>query len=337
MKLMVDKTKADSLFVYYYVSSPQSREKIVRDASITGVPKTNVAYLRAFPIRLPSLPEQRAIAHILGSLDDKIDLCRRMNETLEAMARAIFKSWFVDFDPVRAKMEGRWRRGESLAGLAAHLYDLFPDRLVDSERGELPKGWSVGTIGDLCSRVIEKVEKPSEWKDALLIDLSRMPHKSLTLADWGLGEGLTTSVTRFRARDTLFGAIRPYFHKVGLAPMDGVTNVSVFVLRARNGEDWAYVLLFASSADTVEYATRVAKGTKMPVVSWQDLMKHRVPIPPEHLRAAFGRVVGPVLTRVIANTHECRTLAALRDTLLPKLISGELRVKDVERFSAKLV
>ena len=99
-------------------------------------------------VPLPPLPEQRAIAHILGTLDDKIELNRRMSETLEQMARALFKAWFVDFEPVRAKMEGRWRRGESLPGLPAHLYDLFPDRLVDSELGEIPEGWGVGTVDE---------------------------------------------------------------------------------------------------------------------------------------------------------------------------------------------
>jgi Restriction endonuclease S subunits len=99
-------------------------------------------------VPIPPLPEQRAIAHILGTLDDKIELNRRMSETLEQMARALFKAWFVDFEPVRAKMEGRWRRGESLPGLPAHLYDLFPDRLVDSELGEIPEGWRVGTVDE---------------------------------------------------------------------------------------------------------------------------------------------------------------------------------------------
>ena len=100
----------------------------------------------------PPLPEQRAIAHVLGTLDDKIDLNRRMNETLEEMARALFKSWFVDFDPVRAKMDGRWQRGESLPCLPADLYDLFPDRLVPSELGEIPEGWEVKTLGEHCRK-----------------------------------------------------------------------------------------------------------------------------------------------------------------------------------------
>ena len=103
---------------------------------------------RRMRITLPPVAEQRAIAHVLGTLDDKIELNRRMNETLEEMARALFKSWFVDFEPVRAKMEGRWRRGESLPGLPADLYDLFPDRLVPSELGEIPEGWEVKALGD---------------------------------------------------------------------------------------------------------------------------------------------------------------------------------------------
>ena len=106
--------------------------------------------MNRIPLLTPPLDEQRAIAHVLGTLDDKIELNRRMNETLEAMARALFRSWFVDFEPVRAKMEGRWRPGESLPGLPAHLHPLFPDRLVPSELGDIPEGWEVRTIGGLC-------------------------------------------------------------------------------------------------------------------------------------------------------------------------------------------
>ena len=129
----------DAKFVYYLLRTLNLNEW--RTGS--GQPLLNQAILSSIPTTVPSLPEQRAIAHILGSLDDKIELNRRMNETLEQMARALFKSWFVDFDPVRAKMEGRWRPGQSLPGLPAHLYDLFPSRLVPSELGLIPEGWDV--------------------------------------------------------------------------------------------------------------------------------------------------------------------------------------------------
>ena len=130
MKLTVDPLVADPLFVYYFVSSPESTEKIIRDSEATGVPKTNVAYLREFPITLPSLPEQRAIAHILGTLDDKIELNRRMNETLEEMARTLFKSWFIDFDPVHAKaaLRNHPPNHSSLEGESAQAQATAPVR-----------------------------------------------------------------------------------------------------------------------------------------------------------------------------------------------------------------
>jgi type I restriction enzyme S subunit len=202
MKLTVDRTKADPLFFYYVFSSSEQRNHIQRNAIQTGVPHTNLGILRDTPVRLPSLSEQRAIAHILGTLDDKIELNRRLNETLEAMARALFKSWFVDFLPVRAKMAARTQTGDpvrlpaegsaqagakhalskiegaegrpstssghAILGLPKHLADLFPDAFEDSELGEIPAGWRVGKVGDLATLSrdsLNPVEFPDEMFD----------------------------------------------------------------------------------------------------------------------------------------------------------------------------
>ena len=128
------------------------------------------------PVRAPrNKNEQRAIAHILGTLDDKIELNRRMNETLEEMARAMFKSWFVDFDPVRAKMDGRWRRGESLPGLPAEYYDLFPDRLAPSELGEIPAGWTVETLGDIAAVSRTRIDPTEADDNTPYIGLEHVP------------------------------------------------------------------------------------------------------------------------------------------------------------------
>src|SRR5205807_8474329 len=131
--------------VYYLFRSSEQQEYLQRHAIETGVPHTNLSILRKVPLRIPTLLKQRAIARVLGTLDDKIELNRRMNETLETMARAIFKSWFVDFDPVRAKAEGRD------PGLPKHVADLFPDRFEESELGEIPAGWKAKKLGDLLS------------------------------------------------------------------------------------------------------------------------------------------------------------------------------------------
>jgi type I restriction enzyme S subunit len=144
----------DRTFTHYLVS----REK---GAAYPSVLPEDIADAT---IILPPLPEQRAIAHILGTLDGKIELNRRMSETLKQMARALFKAWFMDFEPVRAKMEGRWRRGQSLPGLPAHLYDLFPDRLVDSELGRIPEGWEACPLGDLLELAYGKALKEQNRK-----------------------------------------------------------------------------------------------------------------------------------------------------------------------------
>ena len=156
--------EAFARYLYYILCSTEYRSEILASATGTTVKHTSPERIKQFRFILPSLPEQRAIAHILGTLDDKIELNRRMNETLEEMARALFQSWFVDFDPVRAKMEGRD------TGLPPDLAALFPDRLVDSELGLVPEGWGVGVLSDaieLFSGGTPKTSMPSYWGGAI--------------------------------------------------------------------------------------------------------------------------------------------------------------------------
>src|SRR5690606_32493760 len=149
-------------FARYYFRGPAFRAAVNSLASMSTRASLNNEMLGRLAITFPEYEEQEAIAHILGTLDDKIELNRKQNETLEAMARALFKAWFVDFEPVRAKMEGRWQRGQSLPGLPAHLYDLFPDRLVESELGEIPEGWEVAKVDAVLERLPAKVRYTKE-------------------------------------------------------------------------------------------------------------------------------------------------------------------------------
>ena len=148
-----DESLLNRRYLRYFLTSSLFQEQIHAVAAGSVQVNYGPTHLNQMWMALPPMPQQRAIAHVLGTLDDKIELNRRMNETLEAMARALFKSWFVDFEPVRSKMEGRWRRGESLPGLPAEHYDLFPDRLVDSELGEIPEGWGVRALGEVVEVV----------------------------------------------------------------------------------------------------------------------------------------------------------------------------------------
>jgi type I restriction enzyme S subunit len=273
--------------------------------------------------------ERHAIAHILGTLDDKIELNRRMSETLEAMARALFKAWFVDFLPVRAKMEGRWRCGQSLPGLPAHLYDLFPDRLVDSELGEIPEGWRVVRLGDLIS--FEKGRKPPvsyplPCKGCLPVVL--IENFNGIVSSYALPKGMTIAqekdvlmvmdgASSGRVETGHYGIVGSTLAKITLREGSGV------------GTHFLYYALKLLEPEIRKHLT----GTSIPHADKNWISAQMVCFPNKgELLFYFEEVVGQIRERIRALRGESRTLAALRDALLPKLIRGEIQVKDAERF-----
>lgn len=314
-------------FLSHVLANPATVEWFKFHAIGATMPNLNEGIIRSFSFKIPPLPEQSAIAHILGTLDDKIEMNRRMNETLEAMARALFKSWFIDFVPVRAKTEGRD------PGLPKHVADLFPDSFEDSELGEIPKGWEVGAFGDFLYQRVERCAASLETAARPYVPIDCISPKSLFLSESKSGEEAQSSLTKFYKGDILFGAMRPYFHKVCIAPFDGTTRTTAFVLYPRRAHDFAFATLQLHHPDTIDFATRHSTGSTIPYAVWTDLLDTMpVVAPPQDVRVAFNHLVRPILVRIPEPYFENRTLAGLRDTLLPKLISGELRVKDAERI-----
>jgi type I restriction enzyme, S subunit len=309
MKLTVDRREADPLFFYYVFRSPEQQNYIRRHAIQTGVPHTNLGILRTTPVPLPPLAEQRSIARILGSLDDKIELNRRMNETLEAIARALFNSWFVDFDPVRAKAEGR------PAFLQSDLWSLFPDAL--DAKGK-PWGWGQGILLDLC-----------ELKRGYdLPTIQRSPGPFPIVSSSGIsgyhsapmaqGPGVVTG--RYGTLGEVFFVSGAYW------PL----NTALYV-RDFKGNSPRYIYYALRQLEFLQYSDKAA----VPGINRNHLHQALVVVPPHAVQRAFERLLAPVWARQEANDAESGTLAALRDTLLPKLISGELRVKDAERLVAE--
>lgn len=452
--------------------------------------------LEELKLNLPPLPEQRAIAHILGSLDDKIELNRRMNETLEEMARALFKSWFVDFDPVHAKAalkqpqrtppfitpplggsrrasapvgglrrqytrqtlqkaralrqaqtdaEGllwHYLRGKRLGGykfrrqqpIGPYIVDfaclsrkllievdggyhvqrkdyderrdrflrnegyrvlrfwnnevfedcfgvlekvyaalegpppppgaatpprggsdgggegeqgrgwtrecarayldkmepsiagLFPDHFVDSELGEIPAGWEVGCLADIAVAPRRGVDPTSLHDETPYIGLEHMPRRSVALTQWESAGKVTSSKSAFKKGEFLFGKLRPYFHKVGIAPVSGICSTDIIVVAPKASQWSSFVLASISSDEFVAYANQTSTGTKMPRTSWKTISEYRICLPSVHAVQAFQDIVQPMVDGIVANVHGSHALAALRDALLPKLISGEIRV-----------
>jgi type I restriction enzyme, S subunit len=328
--LFKSKGEAEGRWLYYYLRSPYAQQLIREQARGTTQAYIPLNALRDFPISVPEdANEMRVIVDILGTLDDKIELNRRMNETLEAMARAIFKSWFVDFDPVRAKAEGRQPAGMD-AGTAA----LFPGSFEESTIGSVPRSWTSGSLRDLVDLVVERVEARPEKHSLRYIALDDMPSRSLGVS-YRMGSEVNSSITAFRRGDILFGSMRPYFHKVGLAPFDGITRTTTFVLRPRRPDLRSFALMQLFSDEVVAFSTTASVGTTIPYVKWDALGAYAVVLPPAATLTAFEGVLSPILNRIAASDEEDRTLAALRDTLLPRLLSGEIRVSAVEEAGAE--
>lgn len=316
-----DPTKADSLFLYYFFNSPIGMYllgTIRRQVAVAGITGSDLVQL---PVSLPDLEVQRQVSRTLGAFDDKIELNQQMNETLEAMARAIFKSWFVDFDPVRAKAEGRQPQG-----IPAHIADLFPNSFQDSPLGPIPKGWRAGTIGEVAENH-RRTARVGEMDEAShYIGLEHMPRGSIALADWGGAEGLGSNKFKFKRGEILFGKLRPYFHKVGIAPVDGVCSTDVLVLSATPDEWRGFLLGHVSSEALIAHVTASSSGTRMPRTNWKDIAGYDVVLPEEAVAQAYDDLISPMLDLIQSNIRESKTLAKTRDTLLPKLLSGEVQV-----------
>jgi type I restriction enzyme, S subunit len=312
---VVPKRDSDIRWLYYAIKHYKLGE--IDDGS--PIPSTTRAAVYVRDIAVPPLPEQKAIAAILGSLDDKIELNRRMNATLEAMALALFQSWFVDFDPVRAKMDGRVP-----VGIDAETAALFPDSFEDSPLGRIPKGWSVGKLGSIGCNSRQNVQPSDIAPNTPYIALDHMPRRCIALSDWDDSADVASAKSVFKTGEILFGKLRPYFHKVGIAPINGVCSTDILVLSPKTPEWFAYLLGHASSDDLINFTDLASTGTKMPRTSWSDISSFTVTLPTLSIAIAFNKQIQPIVNRLHSNLHQSRGLAKLRDTLLPKLLSGEI-------------
>lgn len=311
----------DRRFAFYFLRSFDFSGYNVGSAQ----PSLNRNHIHPIRIEVPPLEEQKAIARVLGVLDDKIELNRRMNQTLEALARALFKSWFVDFDPVVAKAAGK-----KPVGMSAPTAALFPDRFQDSTLGPIPKGWRVGTFGDVARSVRCGATPADVSPGTVYIALEHMPRRCIALSEWEASDGIMSQKSRFERGDVLFGKLRPYFHKVGIAPANGVCSTDILVIRPAQACWSGLTLMCASSDEMVQHADNTSGGTKMPRTSWDDLARFQTVVPPESIGASFSTQVGRISAKIIGSIYESKSLAALRDALLPQLMSGELRVRQAE-------
>jgi type I restriction enzyme S subunit len=326
--------KVDPVYIAYFLRSPFCRQRFSAYGSGTGIQNLSQDLLADVPVQLPTLRRQRAIAHILGTLDDKIELNRRMNETLEAMARAIFKSWFVDFDPVRAKMDGRKPKG-----MDAATAKLFPDGFEESELGSIPRGWKVGRIRDLCLK-IENGGTP----DRQVADYWHPPEVPW-LTSGEVRQGFIVRTESFVSRQgfenssakmwpslttvvALYGATAGYATLLG---MELCANQACCGLVPKPETTSYNYLAVSASLDHFQQQTR---GSAQQNLSQSIVADLPVVMPPKEALSAFDCRALPILSRCCHNLRESMTVAAIRDTLLPRLLSGDLGVEQTHTKNA---
>ena len=319
--------EVDKRFLYYVMCSSEYRHEVLASATGTTVKHTSPDRVKQFRFMLPPLPEQRAIAHVLGTLDDKIELNRRRNETLEQMARALFKSWFVDFDPVRAKMEGRWRPGQSLPGLPAPLYDLFPSRLASSKLGPIPEGWEVKPLRDCFKLTMGQSPPGSTYND----DGEGLPFFQGN-ADFGTRypekRRYCTEPTRIAHPDDTLVSVRAPVGAINMAWEECCIGRGVAALRHNSGSSsFTYYSACWLQEEIQQYEHT---GTVFGAINKSQFETLRVIEPTSELVACLEAHSQSLDNRIRSSALGSRTLTAQRDALLPNLVSGKVRLREHE-------
>ncbi|KAB7738428.1 restriction endonuclease subunit S [Parvibaculum sedimenti] len=344
MAIRVPIEVADPFFVYYFLKSQKFLEYLDTSTIQTGVPHINLTILRQAPASWPPLEEQHAIASILGALDDKIELNRRMNETLEAMARAIFKDWFVDFGPTRAKMamRGEDPQNENVARapyLAPDVWSLFPDRLDADGK---PQGWRNCAISELCDRVenggTPARGEPQYWSPPSVPWLTsgevRMPIIAET-AQYISELGLQNSSAKIWPVGTtvvaMYGATAGQICLLGTSV--SANQACCGLIPKRHMREYVFIALREDRSGLALKAT----GSAQQNLSQRLIADHTVIAPSFECVQAFSEAAESLFERWISNEFENRSLREVRDHLLPKLMSGEIRVKDAEKHVSEVV
>ena len=320
------------LFMHYLLRTNEYRSWVVGSATGSTVKHTSPSRIESFVANIPPLDEQRAIAHILGTLDDKIELNRKQNETLEAMARAMFKAWFVDFEPVRAKMEGRWKRGQSLPGMPAHLYDLFPDRMVESELGEIPEGWEVRSLDSIANYLngLALQKYPPESEDEFLPVIKIAQLRSGDTHGAGRASARISPEYVVENGDVLFswsGSLEVEVWSGGR----GALNQHLFKVTSGLFPKWFYYFATRHHLPTFREIA-AGKATTMGHIQRKHLTASKVVIPSMEGMNRIDSVIAPLFEKLTYNAQQSRVLVQLRDSLLPDLVSGDLRVQNPGRL-----
>ncbi len=322
----------DGTYLLYALQSPQVQHEIGwNEGTGSTVSNVRIPVLEALRIPTPPIAEQREVAGVLGALDDKIALMRETNATLEAIAQALFKSWFVDFDPVRAKRDGR-----DPIGVPPEAADLFPSAFEDSALGEIPKGWRVKPFADMVEILgggTPKTSEPSYWGGSIpwfsVVDAPPLGQVFTVATEKSVTElGIQNSSARVLPAWTTVISARGTVGKLALTGIEMAMNQSCYGLRAK--EKGGEALIYLAAQRLVDTLKRLAHGGVFDTITRATLASVNVCEPPSQLVSAFDALAHPIFERILANNLQALALTSLRDTLLPRLMSGKLRIPEIQ-------
>jgi type I restriction enzyme S subunit len=305
-------TPKDNIIPYYlykYLTQKHIIEYLqgIAETSTSTYPSIKPSDIGELDIDTPSLAKQQAIANILSSLDDKIELNNKINKNLEKLAQTLYKRWFVDFEFPNEDGEP---------------YKSSGGEMVESELGLIPKGWRILTLDDLVVKSRTKTNPDSNQK---LIDMANMPSYSIALNSFGYGDKLSTNTYRMNKFSLLYGSIRPYLGKFGIAPFEGITTGTIHNFNVKDNSDYSLVATTVFSTKFNEFCIRLSHGTKMPTIKWDDFVSYKV-IYSGEVSYKFNKIVRVMFDRIVNNVLENLKLSKTRDELLPKLMNGEIEV-----------
>lgn len=291
----------DARYLTYLLLGNEVQGHIHSQTNGATVAHLNMRDIRALPISLPSLPEQKRIAGILSAYDDLIENNLRRIKILEEMAQSLYREWFVHF---------RFPGHESV-------------KMVDSSLGQIPEGWEVKKLGEIAEDVRRAVPKGKLNEPTPYVGLEHIPRKSLALDDWDVVSELGSNKLIFKPGEILFGKIRPYFHKVSVAPFEGICSADTIVIRAKESKNRAMVTACASSVPFVAHASATSNGAKMPRANWKVLVNYPVVEPPKTLKENFSTFYCNAVSEQQVMIRRSQILRKTRDLLLPKLLSAD--------------
>lgn len=308
LRITLDTTKILPAFAYYHFSTPEMRAYVIGQNKGSSVPLITLGVLRSLPIPKPPIGIQRKVVGILSAYDALIENNNRRIALLEESAQRIYGEWFVDF---------RYPGHENTP-------------MLDSPHGPIPTGWSWRELRELADEIRVGVEPGAVEPSTPYVGLEHMPERSIAIADWGTAADAGSRKFAFKAGDILFGKIRPYFHKVAVPPVAGICSTDAVVIRERGEGLGGLVLAVVSSDAFVQEAVQTSQGTKMPRANWTVLERYNVAVPPTSLIKHFDELMSDIVGTIHRLVMSDRNLRAARDLLLPRLVSGELDVADLD-------